>query len=325
MQASILICVVARLVVLLAPIVSCTPSLRGVRHVGDVTIPNGKILESGSDMHVVYSTDADNFEPLLHSMISLSRHLKEPAMCTINLIVPDADRPAAERLVACFLQEWQLWSGQQTTSPNVVVHALRPLPFNTSGNGFFEHLQGKDTVFTRLVLPDYLPGVQRAIWLDTDTIVKTDLSMLHSTRLDAAMGAVYEDLGTWENVYISIKPSLAAAVPYNHSEHIFNTGVLLYDLVRWRAERIVETLAERMRSVSQLGVDDQLLMNLHFHGRVQHLDPRWNFQVQFNPPKDLDDGAWIAHWAGGPKPWKGPAIRKDVFDKFAPHPNCATA
>merc|ERR1719265_754884 len=57
--------------------------------------------------HVVYTADAKVFDALLRSMQSLSIHLSAPERCRIHIIVPQADREQAARLVQCFRQRLQ--------------------------------------------------------------------------------------------------------------------------------------------------------------------------------------------------------------------------
>mmetsp|Transcript_81058 Transcript_81058/g.262637 ORF Transcript_81058/g.262637 Transcript_81058/m.262637 type:complete len:254 (-) Transcript_81058:44-805(-) len=57
------------------------------------------------DVVVVYSSDSLGFPALLNSMVSLARHLEDPARCAVHVIVPSADLALAERLLACFRRE----------------------------------------------------------------------------------------------------------------------------------------------------------------------------------------------------------------------------
>jgi len=131
-------------------------------------------------------------------------------------------------------------------------------------------------VWLRFCLPELLSDRSRVIYLDSDTLVLSDLGELWETPLDP------HPLAAVANV---IEPSARAHVEelgIHYPGGVFNSGVLLMDLARMRAEQSSEQLfhaaAERRKGVVW---PDQDALNVVFARRWLALHPRWNTQNSF--------------------------------------------
>jgi UDP-glucose/galactose:(glucosyl)LPS alpha-1,2-glucosyl/galactosyltransferase len=126
-------------------------------------------------------------------------------------------------------------------------------------------------VWLRFLLPELLAEEARVVYLDADTFAVSSLEPLWATDMgDSPIGAV-------ANV---VDPSLYAhvrALGIEDPRKFFNSGVLLMDLERLRAEslwlRLVDILTERE---DRLFWPDQDALNMLFAGRWYALHPRWN-------------------------------------------------
>jgi lipopolysaccharide biosynthesis glycosyltransferase len=131
-------------------------------------------------------------------------------------------------------------------------------------------------VWRRFCLPELLHDRSRVIYLDSDTLVLSDLSGLWDTELDphplAAVANVIEP---------SARPHVEA-LGIEYPGGLFNSGVLLMDLARMRAERSSEQLFKAAAD-NREGVvwPDQDALNVVFAGRWLALHPRWNTQNSF--------------------------------------------
>jgi lipopolysaccharide biosynthesis glycosyltransferase len=143
-----------------------------------------------------------------------------------------------------------------------------------------EHLPAVDrfghVVWLRFLLPELLPDVDRLLYLDADTFVVADFMSL--AELDLA-GA---PLAAVQNVATPTQQDRLAALGIAEPSHTLNSGVLLMDLARMRAEdllgQVVLTTAER---ADELQWPDQDVLNLVCAGRWQALHPRYNVQNSF--------------------------------------------
>jgi lipopolysaccharide biosynthesis glycosyltransferase len=131
-------------------------------------------------------------------------------------------------------------------------------------------------VWLRFHLPDLLLDRSRVIYLDSDTLVMSDLHGLWATPLDphplAAVANVVEP-GARPHV-----ESLGIQYPGG----LFNSGVLLMDLDRMRAEQSSEQLFKAAADLRERLIwPDQDALNLVFARRWLPLHPRWNTQNSF--------------------------------------------
>lgn len=265
-------------------------------------------------VNVVYAASENEFPGLLTSMLSLSRHLADPGGCRIHLVVLGADEDQAARLVECFRREL----GPGRRAPEVRILRARPLPFNMSqfeevwsdiwpkGAAFFTSLS-----FTSLYLPQYLPAEARAVWIEPDTIVQSDVARLYRTPMRTALAAALDmKVATWRAVFMDLMGDLELdrqpwwrPLDIQLDERILNSGVLVFDLDRWRAENRTGRSEEWVRRVSGVKVAS-LALNLEFGRHFDVLDWRWNVMgLMVTPPDHCLERAWILHWAEAKKPW----------------------
>jgi len=174
-------------------------------------------------------------------------------------------------------------------------------------------LQGHaDVTFARCFIPEYLQNVSRAVYLDTDTLFMGDIAPLFEMQLQTPLAAVPEQT-SFKQLYGKWLSNLAEDVPPT-DQSIFNDGVMVLDLDKWRADNITSDLQDLAQSEEP--VDEQLLLNLEFQVRktFDPLPAEWNiFRVRSVGWPDLgwsDDlppdseilQARILHWTGA-KPW----------------------
>jgi lipopolysaccharide biosynthesis glycosyltransferase len=131
-------------------------------------------------------------------------------------------------------------------------------------------------VWLRFWLPDLLPDRSRVLYLDSDTLVMSALQELWDTPLDghplAAVANVVEP---------AVRPHVQG-LGLRYPGGYFNSGVLLLDLDRMRAERSSAQLIEVAADLGERLVwPDQDTLNLVFAGRWLALHPRWNTQNIF--------------------------------------------
>jgi lipopolysaccharide biosynthesis glycosyltransferase len=153
--------------------------------------------------------------------------------------------------------------------------------------------------YFRLLIPFLLPAASRAIYLDADTLVIADLSELWDTDLAEQpvaasrdyLGCMQDAVSNWEAL------KLDPGTPY------LNSGVLVMDLDRWRAESLSEGVVDvcgrneqYLRAQGKWPQHDQYGINVVLRGRWTELEPSWNHGA-FLPP----GGERIVHFIGDAK------------------------
>ena len=125
-----------------------------------------------------------------------------------------------------------------------------------------------------VLAPLYLLGDEsKALYMDADMVVTKDLSLLWETHLRTPVGAVLDAHIVWMASPSMWRPwkeeGLEPLTPY------LNTGLMLMNLDRWRAEKLTErTLAYLERY--ELPCVDQDALNLVLRGDFDQLHPRYN-------------------------------------------------
>jgi lipopolysaccharide biosynthesis glycosyltransferase len=196
-----------------------------------------------------------------------------------------------------------------TVMPALTIHDIDPV--SIAGLPTTESFGS--VVWLRSRIPELLPGATRAIYLDADTFVATSLRPLFDASLDGhPLGAVANVVEPEARQHVR---DLGIAYPGG----LFNSGVLLLDLERLRAERAADVLAEAAgRRQGIVRWPDQEALNIVFAGRWAPLHPRWNAQNSlwlwpdwaeevFGAPlrKEAMDAPGIRHFEGPSlsKPW----------------------
>merc|ERR1739844_636454 len=75
----------------------------------------------------------------------------------------------------------------------------------------------------------YLPSVSRTLWMDTDTLVKSDVSPLFWMGMKHAIAAVCQRSLGWYQLWFPQLP-IFLGNSWDASLPAFNTGVLVYNL-----------------------------------------------------------------------------------------------
>ncbi len=155
--------------------------------------------------------------------------------------------------------------------------------------------------YGRLVAAEIIPE-DRLVYLDADLIIGADVHELYTTDLgEHAIGAV-----SWFPQSLSQDRAFLASLGLPPTEAYFNSGVLLIDAARWRAEGLTEELMAFGREYGKLlPTADQTILNHRFVGDFLQLPRRFNTPV--SPKRTALDECQranrVVHLVSRPKPW----------------------
>lgn len=147
--------------------------------------------------------------------------------------------------------------------------------------------------YARLFIDEMLPRADRALYLDSDTIILGDLSGLWGAFMGGKMIA-----GVADSMPRKYRKQERAGPNY------INAGVLLIDVAWWRERKLGLELLSYLQHNPDLKLADQTAIN-HVCERVIRLVPsEYNILLTGNP-QHYNPGAVprILHWAGPWKPW----------------------
>jgi lipopolysaccharide biosynthesis glycosyltransferase len=181
--------------------------------------------------------------------------------------------------------------------------------------------------YARVLLGDFLPAIDRVIYLDTDTVVVGDLTELSAFDLaGCTLGAVNDPLvaGMYARKVLGPDPARPLKIP-----RYFNSGVMLIDLSRWRRGRVTERLIELLLERRPFAFYDQDPLNLLLRDDWTELPEPWNRlvpQPETVPAATsavgrsggmrrhlLLDDAKIVHFIGSRKPWMPTSTLEPTF------------
>lgn len=161
--------------------------------------------------------------------------------------------------------------------------------------------------YARLLIPDLLPDHSRAIYIDGDAVVNSDISELWTMDLGNNLVA-----GVLDGM---MKPSYLAEIGLNADNYI-NAGVLIMNLDLWRAEQTGSQMIDQLIRHPDLGYADQTAINLVARDRILYIDRKFNFFAReyTHFPKMTPR---IIHYPGPDKPWSNQrSPLAEVFDAY---------
>ena len=166
--------------------------------------------------------------------------------------------------------------------------------------------------YYRLMIPMILDStLEKAIYLDTDMIVRHDIGELWETDIrDYFLGAVLDKR-------LNEKRSLISHLEMPPNEPYFNSGLLLMNLVKWREHQISEKAIQYIYSHGDLPFHDQDALNGVLWGKWYPLDSKWNvitalfhqyYKLNRKTLLSLEQleavkDPYIVHFTGPVKPW----------------------
>lgn len=151
------------------------------------------------------------------------------------------------------------------------------------------------------------PDIDKAIYLDCDTIVLDDIGKLFDIDISGVCAGVVDDV---------IRESYIKSLGLSR---YFNSGAMLLNLAKMReinaAKKLFEISAELSGKTKYL---DQDALNIIFSGDEKFLPQKWNAvaplfrrkpKVKYAEQSDIRDAVYnpgIVHFTGPDKPWKIP-------------------
>ncbi len=167
-------------------------------------------------------------------------------------------------------------------------------------------------IFYRLFIPKLFPNLKRAIYLDCDIVVLTDISKLYDIDLNGkVLGVISDDVvNNNDDFKIYVKDAVGA-----YKDKYFNSGVLLMDLDKYREEKVLEKFLDLLTKYHFLCVaPDQDYLNYICRDSVTFLPKSWNRM----PIEDGYDGEInLIHYNMFMKPWRYEIMYQEYFWKYA--------
>lgn len=249
----------------------------------------------------------------IHVVLAYDANLSAVAQVTIASAVRRSTVPLHVHVLGRGLDEGRLVAFGEKIGVKTTLYAFDEVDHGQAR--IMGHI-GSPSTMDRLLIPSFFPELNRAIYLDVDTLVLGDLAELARVDLSSHPFAA-RPLPHTRGAFHHILDDRAAALS-DHDEMLFrswlfgidfdmrvaqfNAGVLLLDLALMRDDAFLE---EFCGAVEVFQLNDQDLLNIYGGGRFAAIPPSWNHLVG----TEYVERPQVVHYAGPKKPWKYPAMR----------------
>ena len=170
------------------------------------------------------------------------------------------------------------------------------------------------TTYYRLFIAEMFPQYQKAVYIDSDTVVQGDISRMYLTDIgNAYVGACHEQAMVQVDEY----GTYAEKVVGVDRNFYFNAGVLLINCDQFRNRKVLEQFTHLLGEYNFVVTQDEDYLNVICKDRVFWLDQRWNTEIFGNISCPIEE-AYVLHYIMTSKPWHYADCRHgDIFWKYA--------
>jgi hypothetical protein len=153
--------------------------------------------------------------------------------------------------------------------------------------------------YARIWMGTLISGVDKVIYLDSDTLVLGDLSVLWDVELDDFYALACLDLKI-----SSLGEDTAGPLSENESHLPYiNGGVLVADLSKWRESHIERVALDMIKDPDcNYRWFDQTILNYLLRSKVGVISSEWNW-IARDFPIGYDFSVQLIHFTNSTKPW----------------------
>ncbi len=155
------------------------------------------------------------------------------------------------------------------------------------------------TTYFRLFIPEMFPQLDKALYIDSDTVVTGDVAELYNHDLgENYVGAAQEQAmiqvqpyGDYVEKCVGIK-----------RDNYFNAGMLLINCRQFREKKLFERFIKLLHEYKFVAAQDEDYLNVICHNRVAWIEGNWNIEAFCKilyEPKDFK----LIHYIMTAKPW----------------------
>lgn len=163
----------------------------------------------------------------------------------------------------------------------------------------------------RLLLPSFLPNLDKVVCIESDMIFRHDIGALYDTEIEQNYIGAVEDFA---------RKIHAKDLWGNDSDIYFNTGVMVINLKKLRQIDYLSLIKEHIKqNGAKYKLQEQCIINDSYKGKIYRLNIHWNFyhdyysaalkkRIQFQPVNEKEyleatKDPWVVHTPGADKFW----------------------
>lgn len=170
------------------------------------------------------------------------------------------------------------------------------------------------TTYFRLFIAEMFPEYDKALYIDSDTVVAGDIGELCLTDIgDAYVGACHEQVMVQEDVYGTYAEKVVGISRHN----FFNAGLILINCHAFRKHKVLNKFIDLLHVYNFVVTQDEDYLNLICKDHVYWLDQRWNTEVFGEISYPIEE-AKMLHYIMVSKPWHYSDCRHgEIFWQYA--------
>ena len=157
-----------------------------------------------------------------------------------------------------------------------------------------------NTTYYRLFIPTLYPQYKKVLYLDSDTIILSDVANLYNKQIgDNLLAGVADGAVQTVKVFQDYVEKVVGVIDYNN---YFNAGVLLMNLEELRKYKFQEKFLYLLEKIKFEVAQDQDYLNRLCKGRIKIINSAWN-KMPITVGKTENEQPKIIHFNLGFKPW----------------------
>ncbi len=171
-----------------------------------------------------------------------------------------------------------------------------------------------NTTYYRMFIADMFPEIEKAIYIDSDTVVQGDICELYDYDIkNFDVAACHEQAMVQVDAYGNYAEKCLGI----DRNLFFNAGVLLINCRRFREKKTLERFVKLLGVFNCRVTQDEDYLNILCRDHIRFLPQTWNSEV-FGEMLDKPEDCNIVHYIMVEKPWHFPNCRlKDIFWSYA--------
>lgn len=140
--------------------------------------------------------------------------------------------------------------------------------------------------YYRLAIPQLFKNFERVLYLDSDTIVNTDINKIFDIDFEDCFVAACKDthvLAYCNGVHLEQLEYNTNVLKLPNPTEYFQMGVSLYNISKFNKDFTDKSLLE-IAGKAKFRWLDQDVLNVQFHGQIKELPIKWNVMIMNKPP-----------------------------------------
>ena len=253
----------------------------------------GKSLFKKVKVVPIFLTISDDFSPYAAVAIhSLTQHLNPERYYRVIILSDKLSFMNWVRLRGLVTRNCEIQF--KTMSRSLYLKVITAYCAKRRGAGDYF---SKAVYYYRAFIPNLFPLYEKAIYIDSDTVLRGDIGELFDTDLEGKALAAMVDPKVSEIPEFREYVENAVGVPC--TEYV-NSGVQVMDLKKMRKLKYLPKMINLIKKYdADLVAPDQDYLNVILQGDIKHIGSEWN-EV---PSKDLPRGTKLIHYNLFNKPW----------------------